>query len=106
MSQDKPKTSGPRTLSPGYRDIRPHVPQSQAVSVAQTKQLTTAKLVTANGSGAPVAYQMIPVPVQTSSQPVMMIQSNGGHVSNVIQLPANPVLGTTSLFSANLGRLV
>ena len=102
MSQDKPKTSGPRTLSPGYRDIRPHVPpQSQAVSVTQTKQLTTAKLVKPNGTGAPVAYQMIPVP---SSQPVMMIQSNGGHVSNVIQIPTN--LGTTSLFSANLGRLV
>ena len=82
------------------------MPQTQAataVAAGQTKQLTAAQLVTSNGAGKPVAYQMIPVPV-ASSQPVMMIQSNGGHVSNVIQIPTN--LATTNLFSANLGRLV
>ena len=99
LNLSQPKKSV-KTLSPGYRDIQPHTPaaKQQLVTTAGTK------LVTAAGS-SPGVYQMIPV--QTSSTPVMMIQSNGGSTGHgaVIQLP-NKVLTTSNLFGANLGRIV
>ena len=122
----RPVSSSSKT-PPGYREIKPGVTITPAKVVTQpgvvpgvssVNGVTPAKLVTAAGQpvqilqsgGAGLAYQMIPVQtsVQTSVQPVMMIQSNGGHVpTGVLQLPnqvitiANP---TTSLFTTNMGR--
>ena len=127
----RPVSSSSKT-PPGYREIKPGVTITPAKVVTQpgvtgvssvkgVPGVGPAKLVTAAGQpvqilqsgGAGLAYQMIPVQtsVQTSVQPVMMIQSNGGHVptlpTGVLQLPnqvitiANP---TTSLFTTNMGR--